>query len=79
MDYLEKPVTTVKVLKRKHIRREVKMELKYYIEAMMTQEPFVLAWEAFVLFMLCMFVLIIFRLAGLKRQIEELTNRSKEE
>ena len=48
------------------------MQLKYYWEAMTTQEPFVLAWEAFVFFMLCMFVLIIFRLAGLKRQINEL-------
>ena len=47
------------------------MELKYYIEAMMTQEPFVLAWEAFVFFMLMMFISIIIRLARIEKKIDE--------
>jgi hypothetical protein len=65
-------------LKRKHIRR--KRRMKHYFESLFNENlTFVLGWEAFVLFMLVMFVSIIFRLAGIKRQIEELTNRSKEE
>jgi len=54
--------------------------MKHYFESLFNENlTFVLGWEAFVLFMLVMFVSIIFRLAGIKRQIEELTNRSKEE
>ncbi len=47
------------------------MELKYYIEAMMTQEPFVLAWEAFVFFMLLMFVSIIVRLHNIEVKVDD--------
>tara|TARA_Y100000310_G_scaffold28648_1_gene27258 strand:- start:8 stop:229 length:222 start_codon:yes stop_codon:yes gene_type:complete len=61
----------VTVLKIKHIRREKRMELKYYIEAMMTQEPFVLAWEAFVFFMLLMFVSIIVRLHNIEVKVDD--------
>ena len=43
--------------------------MKYYIEAMLTQEPFVLAWEAFVLFMLLMFISIIIRLDRIERKL----------
>lgn len=46
------------------------MELKYYIEAMMTQEPFVLAWEAFVFFMLLMFISIIIRLHSIENKVD---------
>jgi len=45
--------------------------MKYYIEAMFTQEPFVLAWEAFVLFMLLMFVSIIWRLHRIENKADE--------
>jgi hypothetical protein len=45
--------------------------MKYYIEAMFTQEPFVLAWEAFVLFMLLMFISIIWRLHRIENKTDE--------
>ena len=51
---------------------EAKMRLKYYWEAMITQEPFVLAWEAFVLFMLLMFISIIVRLARIETKQDEI-------
>lgn len=47
------------------------MKFKYYWDAMMTQEPFVLAWEAFVFFMLLMFCSIIIRLARIERKIDD--------
>ncbi len=45
--------------------------MKYYIEAIFTQEPFVLAWEAFVFMMLLMFISIIIRLHRLETKFDE--------
>ena len=53
--------------------------MKYYIEAMFTQEPFVLAWEAFVLFMLLMFISIIWRLHRIENKVDEWGNFILEE
>jgi hypothetical protein len=41
--------------------------MKYYWQAIFEQEPMVVAWELFVLFMLLMFISIIFRLARIER------------
>ena len=53
--------------------------MKYYIEAIFTEEPFVLAWEFFVFFMLIMFVSIIFRLHRVENKVDEWGNSILEE
>lgn len=45
--------------------------MKYYIEAIFTEEPFVLAWEIFVFFMLLMFISIIWRLHRIENKVDE--------
>jgi len=47
--------------------------MRHYFESLFNENlTFVLGWEAFVLFMLCMFVSIIIRLSGLKHQLKEI-------
>jgi len=53
--------------------------MRYYIEAIFTEEPFVLAWEFFVFFMLLMFVSIIFRLHRVENKVDEWGNSILEE
>jgi|TARA_R100001480_G_scaffold50070_1_gene63187 hypothetical protein len=53
--------------------------MKYYIEAIFTEEPFVLAWEVFVFFMLLMFISIIWRLHRIENKVDEWGNFILEE
>jgi hypothetical protein len=47
--------------------------MKHYFESLFNENlTFVLGWEAFVLFMLLMFISIIFRLARIEKQIDEI-------
>ena len=47
---------------------------KYYWEAMLENTaPFMLAWEAYVLFMLFFFISIAFRLNRLEKKIDKIT------
>ena len=64
-------VKRIKAFKEEYVEESAQKgeNMKYYIEAMLTQEPFVLAWEAFVLFMLLMFISIIIRLDRIERKL----------
>ena len=45
---------------------------KHYWESMMeSTAPFMLAWEAYVLFMLCFFVSIVFRLNRIENKVDK--------
>ena len=45
---------------------------KHYWESMMENTaPFMLAWEAYVLFMLCFFVSIVFRLNRIENKVDK--------
>ena len=45
--------------------------MKYYFESLFNENlTFVLGWEAFVLFMLLMFISIIFRLSRVEKKID---------
>tara|TARA_Y100000310_G_scaffold237665_1_gene240970 strand:- start:1095 stop:1286 length:192 start_codon:yes stop_codon:yes gene_type:complete len=46
---------------------------KHYWESMMeSTAPFMLAWEAYVLFMLCFFVSIVFRLNRIENKVNKI-------
>ena len=48
---------------------------KHYWESMMeSTAPFMLAWEAYVLFMLCFFVSIVFRLNRIENKVNKITS-----
>ena len=48
--------------------------MKHYFESLFNENlTFVLGWEAFVFFMLCMFVSIIYRLSRLEKKLDEST------
>jgi|TARA_Y100000034_G_C6881259_1_gene403860 hypothetical protein len=47
--------------------------IKHYFESLFNEDlTFILGWEAFVLFMLLMFISIIFRLSRIEKKIDEL-------
>ena len=47
--------------------------IKHYFESLFNEDlTFILGWEAFVLFMLLMFISIIFRLNRIEKKIDEL-------
>jgi hypothetical protein len=51
--------------------------MKHYFESLFNENlTFVLGWEAFVFFMLCMFVSIVYRLSRLENKIDTLNELS---
>lgn len=47
--------------------------MSYYFESLFNENlTFVLGWEAFVLFMLCMFISIVYRLSRIERKLDEI-------
>ena len=47
--------------------------MRYYFESLFNEElTFIFGWEAFVFFMLCMFISIIVRLHRIEKQVNEI-------